>query len=85
MFNCQFFLAGQCNPHIIPFFYNNRGDVGKPSRWSDGAKEESWRGRFLLSALELYLKTDMKAKFQILAEIEAAVGFTGTLMTQTTG
>ena len=43
---------------------------------------QSWRGGFLLSALELYLKIDMKAKFQFLADLEAAVGFTSTLMTQ---
>ncbi|GMH86200.1 hypothetical protein TrVE_jg12350 [Triparma verrucosa] len=82
MFNCQFFLAAQANPHIVPFFYNNKGDVGRPSRWSIGHREDSWRGGFLLSALELYLKIDMKAKFQFLADLEAAVGFTGTLMTQ---
>ena len=108
-FNCQFFLAAQANPHIVPFFYNNKGDVGRPSRWSVGHREEvrsplcvvvplvpptnpalsprfarpqSWRGGFLLSALELYLKIDMKAKFQFLADLEAAVGFTSTLMTQ---
>lgn len=45
-------------------------------------KEDSWRGGFLLSALELYLKSDMKAKFHFLNDLEAAVGFTSTLMTQ---
>lgn len=39
-FNCQFFLAAQANPHIVPFFYNNKGDVGRPSRWSVGHREE---------------------------------------------
>ena len=66
----------------MPFFYNNKGDVGRPSRWSVGHREDSWRGGFLLSALELYLKIDMKAKFQFLADLEAAIGFTSTLMTQ---
>jgi hypothetical protein len=47
-----------------------------------GYNEESWRGGYLLSALELYLKISMRAKFQFLNEIEAAVSFTGTLMTQ---
>jgi len=82
MLNCQFFIAAQCNPHIVPFFYNCKGGVGRPSRWSRGDRENAWRGGFLLSALELYLKSDMKAKFQFLNEIEAAVGFTSTLMTQ---
>lgn len=82
MLNCQFFVAAQCNPHIVPFFYNPRGGVGRPSRWSNRGREDSWRGGFLLSALELYLKSDMKAKLQFLNDIEAAVGFTSTMMTQ---
>jgi len=85
MLNCQFFLAAQANPHIVPFFYNSKGDVGRPSRWSRGTKDDSWRGGFLLSALELYLKLDMRAKFHFLNDLEAAVGFTSTLMTQQYG
>lgn len=82
MLNCQFFIAAQCNPHIVPFFYNCCGGVGRPSRWSSGTRETAWRGGFLLSALEQYLKSDMKAKFQFLNDIEAAVGFTSTMMIQ---
>jgi hypothetical protein len=82
MLNCQFFVAAQCNPHIVPFFYNNKGGVGQPSRWSSGMREDSWRGGFLLSALELYLKSDMRAKLRFLNDLEAGVGFTATLWTQ---
>ena len=82
MLNCQFFIAAQCNPHIVPFFYNCKGGVGRPTRWSRGDREDAWRGGFLLSALELYLKSDMKAKFQFLNDIESSVGFTSTLFTQ---
>ena len=85
MLNCQFIVAAQCNPHIVPFFYNSKGEVGRPSRWSSGGREYSWRGGFLLSALELYLKTDIRAKFKFLDEVEAAVGFTSTMTTQTYG
>mmetsp|Transcript_29038 Transcript_29038/g.58932 ORF Transcript_29038/g.58932 Transcript_29038/m.58932 type:complete len:727 (-) Transcript_29038:114-2294(-) len=84
MLNCQFFVAAQCNPHIVPFFYNSKGDVGSPSRWSSGMREDSWRGGFLLSALEMYLKNDMRAKFQFLNDIEAAKGFHASLFTQST-
>jgi predicted acylesterase/phospholipase RssA len=49
IFNCQFFIAAQCNPHIVPFFYNSKGGVGRPSRWSSGTQEASWRGGFLLA------------------------------------
>lgn len=83
MLNCHFFVAAQCNPHIVPFFYNAKGAVGMPMRWSSGKRGDSWRGGFLLSALELYLKSDMRAKFHFLNDLEAAVGFTSTLMTQT--
>ena len=82
MFNCQFFLAAQCNPHIVPFFHNSKGDVGCPSRWSRGMQKDSWKGGFLLAALELYLKSDMRAKFYFLNDLEVAVGFTSTMMTQ---
>jgi predicted acylesterase/phospholipase RssA len=82
MLNCQFFVACQANPHIVPFFFNSKGGVGSPSRWSSGEHEASWRGGFLLAALEMYLKNDMKAKFVFLNDLEAAVGFTSTMMTQ---
>ena len=82
MLNCQFFVAAQCNPHIVPFFFNPKGAVGRPSRWSSGRHEHSWRGGFLLATLEMYLKNDMKAKFKFLHDMEASVGFTSTLLTQ---
>jgi len=82
MLNCQFFIASQCNPHIVPFFFNPKGGVGRPSRWSSGHQEDSWRGGFLLAALEMYLKNDMKAKFRFLHDVEASIGFTSTMLTQ---
>jgi hypothetical protein len=82
MFNCQFFLASQCNPHIVPFFHNSQGCVAQPSRWTNGKSQDSWRGGFLLAALEMYLKGDMKAKFVFLDELGAAISFTSTMMTQ---
>jgi len=82
MFNCHFFLAAQCNPHIVPFFHSSKGCVAQPSRWSRGRNEDAWRGGFLLAAVERYLKSDMKAKCQFLNEMEASVGFTANMMTQ---
>jgi len=82
MFNCQFFLTAQCNPHIVPFFFYSKGCVAQPSRWSKGLVQDSWRGGFLLAALEMYLKSDMRAKFVFLNDLEAAVSFTSTMMTQ---
>ena len=54
--NVQFVIASQCNPHVVPFFFNPQGGVGRPSRWSSGDQEHSWRGGFVLAALEMYLK-----------------------------
>ena len=33
LFNCHFCIVSQVNPHIIPFFYHNRGRDGRPSTW----------------------------------------------------
>ena len=82
MLNCQFFVACQANPHIVPFFFNPKGGVGKPNRWMSGEDDKAWRGGFLLSAMEMYLKGSMKSKFTFLRDLDAAVGFTGTMMTQ---
>lgn len=83
MLNCKFFLAAQANPHIVPFFFESKGDVGRPIRWSSGIRDDSWRGGFLLSALEKYLKNDMRSKFHFLNDLEVAYDFTSTMMTQT--
>jgi predicted acylesterase/phospholipase RssA len=80
--NCQFFIAAQCNPHVVPFFFNAKGGAGSPSRWRSDEQDSSWRGGFLLAALEMYLKNDMKSKFRFLHEMEAAVGFTSPMMAQ---
>jgi hypothetical protein len=40
--------------------------------------------RSLLSALEMYLKNDMRSKFNLLNDLEVAIGFTSTMMTQQT-
>lgn len=82
MFNCQFFLAAQANPHIVPFFHDPKGCVAQPSRWTRGENYDAWRGGILLAALEVYLKTDMRSKFHFLNDLGAGVGFTSTMFTQ---
>jgi len=77
MFNCQFFIVAQCNPHIVPFVFNGDGEVGRPNRWT-----HSRRGGYLLSGIELYLKMDMRNKLGFLKEVGAVDGFTSNLMTQ---
>lgn len=82
MFNCGYFIVCQTNPHVVPFFYNCKGAVGRPSRWSSGMQEDSWRGGFVLAALEMYLKNDMKGKMKFLRDVEAGVSFTSSMMVQ---
>eukprot|EP01135_Chromosphaera_perkinsii_P000871 Nk52_evm34s152 gene=Nk52_evmTU34s152 len=53
-FNCNNFIVSQVNPHIIPYFYWNTGAPGRPN------KNDSWRGGFICSYLEAYLKLDLK-------------------------
>ena len=71
---------------LLFFYYlhsiGSKGGVGRPSRWSSGTQEDSYRGGFLLAALEMYLKNDMKAKFKFLHDLEVAVGFTSSMMVQ---
>ena len=33
-------------------------------------RDDSWRGGFLLAALEMYLKNDMRSKFHFLNDLE---------------
>uniref|UniRef100_A0A7S3Q201 PNPLA domain-containing protein n=1 Tax=Chaetoceros debilis TaxID=122233 RepID=A0A7S3Q201_9STRA len=84
MFNCHFFLTAQCNPHIVPFFFNSKGGVGQPSRWYRSQDDDAWRGGFLLTAIEIYLRSDMQAKMHFLNDLEAALAPFSTMFTQTT-
>jgi predicted acylesterase/phospholipase RssA len=71
LFNCHFTIVSQVNPHIIPFFYHNRGRDGRPSTWRLWAG--GWRGGFVLSALELWLKEDMLKTLRVLAGLDLLI------------
>jgi len=71
MFNCHFTIVCQVNPHIVPFFYHNRGRDGRPSTWRLWAG--GWRGGFVLSALELWLKEDMLKSLRVLAGLDLLI------------
>jgi len=68
LFNCHFSIVSQVNPHIVPFFYHNRGQDGRPSTWRLWAG--GWRGGFVLSAFELWLKEDMLKNLRFLAGLD---------------
>ncbi|UJR17039.1 hypothetical protein I4U23_003937 [Adineta vaga] len=68
VFGCSYFLVSQTNPHIIPFFFNARGQGGLPSGWR--LRGGAYRGGFILAALELLLKEDMKKYLRVLAMLD---------------
>ncbi|TQW00055.1 patatin-like phospholipase domain-containing protein [Cordyceps javanica] len=55
-FNVNFTIVSQVNPHVNLFFFSSRGSVGHPVTHRKG---RGWRGGFLMSATEHYLKLDM--------------------------
>ncbi|CAF2036156.1 unnamed protein product [Rotaria magnacalcarata] len=67
VFGCSYFLVSQTNPHIIPFFFNARGQGGLPSGWR--LHGGAYRGGFLLAALKLILKEDMKKKLTSIGNV----------------
>lgn len=68
VFGCSYFLVSQTNPHIIPFFFNARGQGGLPSGWR--LRGGAYRGGFLLAAIELLLKEDMKKNLRVLGMLD---------------
>jgi len=68
VFGCSYFLVSQTNPHIIPFFFNARGQGGRPSGWR--LRGGAYRGGFLLAAIELLLKEDMKKNLRVLGMLD---------------
>ncbi|PHH60697.1 hypothetical protein CDD81_1349 [Ophiocordyceps australis] len=55
-FNVNFTIVSQVNPHINLFFFSSRGSVGHPVTHRKG---RGWRGGYLMSAVEHYIKLDM--------------------------
>ena len=60
-FNCNFSIVSQTNPHVHLFFFSPRGSVGRPVAHRKG---KGWRGGFILSAMESYIKLDMNKHFK---------------------
>ncbi|PWW77066.1 patatin-domain-containing protein [Tuber magnatum] len=66
-FNVTFSIVSQVNPHVNIFFFSPRGSVGRPVTHRKG---KGWRGGFLGSALEQYLKLDMAKWLKVLRHLE---------------
>ena len=66
-FNVNFTIVSQVNPHINLFFFSSRGAVGRPVTHRRG---RGWRGGFLGSAIEQYLKLDLSKWLKVLRHLE---------------
>ncbi|KKA26820.1 hypothetical protein TD95_000760 [Thielaviopsis punctulata] len=55
-FNVNFTVVSQTNPHINLFFFHSRGSVGHPVTHRKG---KGWRGGYIGSAVENFLRLDM--------------------------
>lgn len=66
-FNVNFTIVSQVNPHINLFFFSSRGSVGSPVTHRKG---RGWRGGYLGSATEQYLKLDLNKWLKVLRHLE---------------
>ncbi|MCJ1297948.1 hypothetical protein MMC08_000737 [Hypocenomyce scalaris] len=66
-FDVNFSIVSQVNPHINLFFFSSRGTVGRPVTHRKG---RGWRGGFLGSATEQYLKLDLNKWLKVLRHLE---------------
>ena len=66
-FNVLFSIVSQVNPHINLFFFSSRGAIGRPVTHRKG---RGWRGGYLGSAIETYLKLDLNKWLKVLKHLE---------------
>jgi predicted acylesterase/phospholipase RssA len=66
-FNVNFSIVSQVNPHINLFFFSSRGSVGQPVTHRKG---RGWRGGFVGSATEQYLKLDLNKWLKVVRHLE---------------
>ncbi|KII95167.1 hypothetical protein PLICRDRAFT_97425 [Plicaturopsis crispa FD-325 SS-3] len=66
-FNVTHPVVSQVNPHVHLFFFAPRGSAGKPVA---SRKGKGWRGNFLLSAAEQWLKLELTKNFKVIRDLE---------------
>jgi hypothetical protein len=83
-FNVSHPVVSQVNPHVHLFFFAPRGSAGKPVVHSKGKGRphfspshllgaelcSGWRGNFLLSAAEQWLKHELTKNFKVIRDLE---------------
>jgi len=66
-FNVTHTVVSQVNPHVHLFFFAPRGSAGKPVAHRKG---KGWRGNFLLSAAEQWLKLELTKNFKLIRDLD---------------
>ncbi|KAI0265196.1 acyl transferase/acyl hydrolase/lysophospholipase [Gloeopeniophorella convolvens] len=67
LFNVTHPVVAQANPHVHLFFFAPRGSAGKPVAHR---KNKGWRGNFLLSAAEQWLKLELTKNFKVIRDLD---------------
>lgn len=66
-FGVNFSIVAQVNPHVSLWFFSSRGTVGRPVTHRRG---RGWRGGFLGSAIEQFIKLDLNKWLKVLRHLE---------------
>ncbi|KAH9951578.1 patatin-domain-containing protein [Amylocystis lapponica] len=66
-FNVTHPVVSQVNPHVHLFFFAPQGSAGKPVA---SRKGKGWRGNFLLSAAEQWLKLELTKNFKLIRDLD---------------
>ena len=67
MYNVNFSIVSQVNPHLHLFSFSPRGSPGRPVTHRRG---KGWRGGFFLSAAEQFLKLELMKNFRVIRDLE---------------
>lgn len=73
LFNANFHIVSQVNPHVMPLFFKPVGDVGRPVCWP----WKKWRGGFFASLILSWLKEDMLKILRVMRDAEITFEFLG--------
>jgi len=67
-FGVHYTVVSQVNPHVTPFRFASHGEAGSPVNWR--VRMTRWRGGFLLSAMEAFLKQALGGVVQAMAVLD---------------
>ncbi|KAJ3150065.1 hypothetical protein HDU86_006789 [Geranomyces michiganensis] len=75
LWNVNFTIVSQVNPHIVLFFFDRKGSAGSPTAHRYG---RGWRGGFIASALVHHFKLDLQKWMSLLKDLELLPRVLGT-------